>query len=144
MNVAQTIVMTPQASTIALLSDSAEPQQFRFGDKRNSLVVLSEEEVSFPATAGETVDEPVVEVVPDRKLDSEKQAWKKTLTINTEDSSPGGGTDYKEKIKEFIAMEKLKLLFRAIQSGLPEKKVQEFLETETLADFDLQNFKSRF
>ena len=106
--------------------------------------MLSEEEVSFPATAGETVDEPVVEVVPDRKLDSEKQAWKKTLTINTEDSSPGGGTDYKEKIKEFIAMEKLKLLFRAIQSGLPEKKVQEFLETETLADFDLQNFKSRF
>lgn len=143
MNVAQSIVMTPQASTIALLSDCSEPAQYRFGDKRNSLVVLNEEDISFRATE-ETTDEPVVEVVPDKKLDTEKQAWKKMLTINTEDSSPGGGTDYKEKIKEFIAMEKMKLLFRAIQSGLPEKKVQEFLDTETLADFDLQNFKSRF
>ena len=85
--------------------------------------MLNEEEVSFTATTEEAVDEPVVEVVPDKKLDSEKQAWKKSLTINTEDSSPGGGTDYKEKIKEFIAMEKMKLLFRAIQSGLHEKKV---------------------
>lgn len=86
----------------------------------------------------------MVEVVSDKKLDPEKQSWKK-LTIETEDSSPGGGgTDYKEKIREFIEMEKLKLLFKAIQSGLPEQKVQEFLEKETIADFDLQNFKSRF
>jgi hypothetical protein len=41
-------------------------------------------------------------------------------------------------------MEKMKLVFRAIQSGLPEAKVAEFLETETISDYDLQNFKSRF
>lgn len=51
---------------------------------------------------------------------------------------------YKVKIREFIEMEKVKLLFRAMQSGLPEQKVAEFLEKEAIADFDLQNFKSRF
>lgn len=52
--------------------------------------------------------------------------------------------EYKSKIREFIEMEKVKLLFRAMQSGLPEQKVSEFLEKEAIADFDLQNFKSRF
>lgn len=34
-------------------------------------------------------------------------------------------------------MEKLKLLCRAIQAGLPETQVNEFLEQEAIADFDL-------
>jgi hypothetical protein len=41
-------------------------------------------------------------------------------------------------------MEKLKLVFRAVQSGISENKVLEFLENEKIADFDLDNFKSRY
>jgi hypothetical protein len=41
-------------------------------------------------------------------------------------------------------MEKMRLLFRAVQEGLPEEEVQAFLNSESIADFDLPNFKSRF
>lgn len=51
--------------------------------------------------------------------------------------------NYKEKIKLFIEMEKMKLVCRAMQIGLPEKEVMSLLEDENIADFDLDNLKSR-
>ena len=51
---------------------------------------------------------------------------------------------YKEKIKEFVEMETLKLVFRACQTGLTEQEVKQFIKTHKVADFDLENFKSRF
>jgi len=50
---------------------------------------------------------------------------------------------YKEKIKLFIEMEKMKLVCRAMQIGLPEKEVMGLLDDENIADFDLDNLKSR-
>lgn len=41
-------------------------------------------------------------------------------------------------------MEKMKLQFKAVQDGLPEQQVQHFINTQSLPDFDLSNFKSRF
>ena len=38
-----------------------------------------------------------------------------TVSLDSNDQE-----DYKKKIKEFIEMEKLKLLCKAIQAGLPE------------------------
>ncbi len=40
-------------------------------------------------------------------------------------------------------MEKMKLVCRAIQIGLPEKEIMSFLDEENIADFDLDNLKSR-
>jgi hypothetical protein len=40
-------------------------------------------------------------------------------------------------------MEKLKLVSRAIQMGLPEQQVMSLLEEENIADFDLDNLRSR-
>jgi len=51
--------------------------------------------------------------------------------------------NYKEKIKLFIEMEKMKLVCRAMQIGLPEKEVISLLDDENIADFDLDNLKSR-
>lgn len=50
---------------------------------------------------------------------------------------------YKEKIKLFIEMEKMKLVCRAMQMGLPEKDIMSLLDDENIADFDLENLKSR-
>lgn len=50
---------------------------------------------------------------------------------------------YKEKIKLFIEMEKMKLVCRAMQMGLPEKDIMSLLDDENIADFDLDNMKSR-
>lgn len=50
---------------------------------------------------------------------------------------------YKEKIKLFIEMEKMKLVCRAMQMGLPEKDIMSLLDDENIADFDLDNLKSR-
>jgi hypothetical protein len=50
---------------------------------------------------------------------------------------------YKEKIKLFIEMEKMKLVCRAMQMGLPEKDIMSLLDDENIADFDLNNLKSR-
>ena len=43
----------------------------------------------------------------------------------------------------FIEMEKLKLVSRAIQIGLPEKQIFDLLDDENIPDFDLNNLKSR-
>jgi len=51
--------------------------------------------------------------------------------------------DFKEKIKMFIEIEKLKLVSEAIESGLTEKEVMDFLEEENIPDFDLSNLRSR-
>ena len=51
--------------------------------------------------------------------------------------------DYKQKIKNFIEMEKLKLVSKAIIAGEDENDVCSFLDTENIADFDLDNFRSR-
>jgi hypothetical protein len=40
-------------------------------------------------------------------------------------------------------MEKMKLVCKAIQIGLPEKEVMSLLDEENIADFDLDNLKSR-
>jgi hypothetical protein len=50
---------------------------------------------------------------------------------------------YKEKIKLFIEMEKMKLVCRAIQIGLPEKEIISLLDDENIADFDIENLRSR-
>lgn len=50
---------------------------------------------------------------------------------------------YKEKIKLFIEMEKMKLVCRAIQIGLPEKEIMSLLDDENIADFDIENLRSR-
>lgn len=50
---------------------------------------------------------------------------------------------YKEKIKLFIEMEKLRLVTRAVVKGQDEKAVSDFLAEENLPDFDLDNLCSR-
>ena len=50
---------------------------------------------------------------------------------------------YKEKIKLFIEMEKLRLVCHAVGQGQEEKDVSAFLNEENLPDFDPDNLVSR-
>lgn len=50
---------------------------------------------------------------------------------------------YKEKIKLFIEMEKLRLVCHAVGQGQEEKDVSTFLNEENLPDFDPDNLVSR-
>ena len=72
---------------------------------------------------------------------SSKEGSTLETQINTESCEEP--ESYKEKIKLFIEMEKMKLVCKAIQIGLPEKEVMSLLDEENIADFDLDNLKSR-
>jgi hypothetical protein len=77
---------------------------------------------------------------------SEKVSSKDGSTMETQINTEifdENSESYKEKIKLFIEMEKMKLVCRAIQIGLPEKDIMGLLDEENIADFDLENLKSR-
>jgi hypothetical protein len=76
---------------------------------------------------------------------SEKVSLKDSSTMETQINTDvcDEQENYKEKIKLFIEMEKMKLVCRAMQIGLPEKEVMSLLDDENIADFDLDNLRSR-
>lgn len=76
---------------------------------------------------------------------SEKVSSKDGSTLETQINTEifDENESYKEKIKLFIEMEKMKLVCRAMQIGLPEKDIMSLLDDENIADFDLENLKSR-
>jgi hypothetical protein len=49
----------------------------------------------------------------------------------------------KEKVRNFIELEKLNLVEKAVESGLSKNDVLEFLTEENLADFNLKNLRAR-
>jgi len=51
--------------------------------------------------------------------------------------------DYRQKIKLFVEMEKLKLISLAMQAGIPEADVDKLLSEENVPDYDLDNLKTR-
>ena len=52
-----------------------------------------------------------------------------------------GQPDYKKPILLFLEMEKLKLISRAIQAGIPEAEAQEALQEESFIDFSLETLQ---
>jgi hypothetical protein len=69
------------------------------------------------------------------------------LTIETQDFTNPltmEQDNYKERIKDFLAMQKATLTFKATQAGLDDVLVKEFLQVEKISDFDFDNFVSRF
>ena len=51
--------------------------------------------------------------------------------------------DYREKLRLFIEMEKLKLISLAAMSGIPDDQVENYLNEENVPDYDLDNLKVR-
>lgn len=148
---------------MSLSETSSEPSRTpKNGEKRDSLLILDEETRSQFA---ETISSSLDQLRNSADLDSEEDLLKARLeSVNLkieieENSTPKSlplpdnklhrvdsqenSKDYKEKIKMFIEMEKLKLVSRAIQIGMPEKQVFELLDDENIPDFDLDNLKSR-
>ncbi len=81
------------------------------------------------------------------KIEIEENSTPKSLPLPTNElhrvDSHENSKDYRVKIKMFIEMEKLKLVSRAIQIGMPEKQIFDLLDDENIPDFDLNNLKSR-
>lgn len=92
-------------------------------------------------------DEPVVEVEVEEeevKAPSKLKDMKKIcLTIETQDFTNPLTLEqeaYKERIKDFLDMQKVTLTFKATQAGLDDVLVKEFLTLEKISDFDFDNF----